>query len=83
MKYSSLILASALAVSVGAQAGDEDAASVNKVAMKSGQTSEFRAECIELGVADELTGDQLKSFVATCISEKSQGGEPAAGGSGD
>ncbi len=83
MKYSSLILASALTVSVAAQAGSDDAASVAEVAMKPAQFSEFRAECIELGVSDDLETDQLKSFVEHCISEKSAGREPASGGGGD
>jgi len=83
MKYTSLILASALTMSLGAQAGDDEAASVGKVAMKPAQFSEFRAECIELGVSDDLDKDQLKSFVENCISEKSAGREPASGGGGD
>ncbi len=83
MKYTSLILASALTMSLGAQAGDDEAASVSKVAMKPAQFSEFRAECIELGVSDDLDEGQLKSFVENCISEKSAGREPASGGGGD
>ena len=83
MKYSSLILAAALTLSVAAQAGDDDAASVPKVAMKPAQFSEFRAECIEQGISDDLETDQLKSFVDYCISEKSAGREPASGGGGD
>ena len=83
MKYSSLLLASALTMSVGVQAGDDDAASIGKVAMKPAQFSEFRAECIELGVSEDLDGDQLKSFVADCISAKNAGREPASGGGGD
>jgi hypothetical protein len=83
MKYSSLILASALAFSVSAQAAESDAASGTKVAANQTQFSEYRAECIELGISDELTGDQLKSYVDKCISEKSAGRAPASGGGGD
>ena len=74
MKYSSLILASALAFSVGAQSAEGDAASGTKVAMNQTQFSEYRAECIELGISDELTGDQLKIFVDQCIAKKTTAG---------
>jgi hypothetical protein len=70
MKYTSLILASALAFSLSAQAAEEDAASGNKLAMNQSQFSEHRADCIVLGISDELTGDQLKVFVDNCIAEK-------------
>ncbi len=70
MKYISLILASALAFSLSAQAADEDAASDNQLAMNQSQFSEHRADCIVLGISDELTGDQLKIFVDNCIAEK-------------
>jgi hypothetical protein len=70
MKYSSLILASALAFSVNAQAAEGDTASSIKVAMNKTQFSEHRADCIVLGISDELTGDQLKIFVDSCIAEK-------------
>ena len=83
MKYSSLILASALTMSVAAQAGDDDATSASKVAMKPAQFSEFRAECIVLGVGEGLDTDQLKAFVDDCIGAKSAGREPASGGGGD
>jgi len=83
MKYSSIILASALALSASAQAAEGDAATGTKVAMKQSQFSEYRAECIELGISDELTGDQLKGFVDKCTSEKSAGRAPASGGGGD
>ena len=83
MKYSSLILASALTMSVAAQAGDDDATSVANVAMKPAQFSEFRAECIVLGIGEDLDTDQLRAFVDDCISAKSAAAEPASGGGGD
>ena len=70
MKYSSLILASTLAFSINAQAAEGDSASSIKVAMNQTQFSEHRADCIVLGISDELTGDQLKIFVDKCIAEK-------------
>ncbi len=79
MKYSSLILASALAFSVSALAGEGDAASGTKVAMKQTQFSEHRADCIVLGISEELTGDQLQNFVDKCTAEKSAAGTPAGG----
>jgi hypothetical protein len=80
MKYSSLILASALALSVSAQAGESDTAGGTKVAAKQTQFSEHRADCIVLGIQDELTGDQLKNYVNKCTAEMSASGKPAAGG---
>ena len=70
MKYTSLILASALAFSLSVQAAEENAASGTKLAMNQSQFSEHRADCIVLGISDELTGDQLKVFVDNCIAEK-------------
>ena len=77
MKYSSLILVSALAFGVGAQAAETDAAKGTKVAMKQTQFSEHRADCIMLGIQDELSGDQLKIFVDKCIAEKNAAATPA------
>ena len=77
MKYSSIILASALTLSAGAQAAEGDAAAGTKVAMNQSQFSEYRADCIVLGIGDELAGDQLKIFVDKCIAEKTAVGKPA------
>lgn len=63
MKYSNVVIASAFALSGVAIAASEDA-------LTSGMETDYKVECIETAIADELPDDQLDAFVAQCLEEK-------------
>ncbi len=62
MKYSSIILASLLALAGTAQATEDNQLTEDEVA-------DIRVECITNGIADELDGDQMEAFVEQCFKD--------------
>ena len=63
MKYSNVVCASAFAL-----AGVAHATSDNTVT--GSMESDYKVECIEAGIADELPDDQMDAFVAQCLQDK-------------
>ena len=62
MKYSYAVIASIFALAGVAQAASDSAAS--------SEETEFKLECIEVAIADELPDDQMDAFVVQCVGEK-------------
>jgi hypothetical protein len=82
MKISSMMLGAVLASS-GVAYGGDDATQPDRVAMSKSKFSEYRADCIEAGIAQELPNDQLKLFVEQCVADREKGIKSGGGGGGD
>ena len=67
MKFSSLLLASVLALSTTANA--EDSAPAHDV-LTDDELADIRVECVEDGITSDLEDDQMNAFVEQCMKDK-------------
>jgi hypothetical protein len=63
MNYSSIILASFLALAGTAQATDNSQFTEDEI-------SDVRLDCISMGISDELDDSQMETFVEQCVNDE-------------